>query len=855
MAEMSLTSQDRGSPPVSPTTPFTMSFSDIDANEFLREFEREQDSEDFMGTLPFFDSGFEFNNYMDESQAEDTSTANSIHQPQQNNGSLDSVELHDIPTALADSTNKPEVATQEVTSKGETTNVSSSSSPAALSPTSKPQELRVDTGFSNSIKSSDFDQPASNPEQPATLDGHSTKSNATLDPEIAKSVNNLFEEAGTINPAVIKLNGPTSFGENANQQGLQEGEAPIDLNISFDGLFDSVDWNANAADTAGWNVNDWGFEDEAPASLPLNFDTPSAQANLAHQPNAEPFFNAVDNDSFSAQANLAHQPNAKPFLNAVDNEASSAPGTSTEPNTHGLLPNINAQGEEQALAEHYQRSINQPLHQHRAPHTSQANIMNTTVARNVGINARGIAQQYYTLQQLMKSSQTVTIPSGTIAGSPKQQVIYSMRMPVQTTSNNYHQSPTQRQNTGMKTNAHLQNINGHAHIDHINGHTLQVGQTRSNGHSQQRSKSLPTSAGSSKDEAINLISPVAATFNDEHASFHALSGPEPSISRQPVDGSHTLSGQNSHGSPHSQRSPGSAHQRHLQQMTPRSQSNLRYMSVPAQSMGQSQVPTGAGHQMFSGQMKSSVARPSVEAYQQLGLVASNGGHHSYSQGHGSDEMAGRILSGRGDNFTGPRVNDLRAQSLSNDATASQHRLSHSPPPNLGNHRVLTQGVFQSPQQRQFSLLNQPHALALQHLAPLQLVPRTSVLPNSLGASFTNNSMKHETSSPESVSGAPTKIKQVPQHDSRRGSQGSNFHIPNIDLNSPQNVQRVQLLYEAMMDMSDPHDNNGMLKTWRGLMKEQAKIWQVCQNILVSCPSHLILLHHNNSRSLGPLLQA
>ena len=812
-----------------------MSFSDIDANEFLMEFEREQDSEDIMATLPFFDSGFDFNNYMDQSQAEDTSTANSIHKPQQNNDSLDSVKLHDNSTVLADSTNKPEVATKEVTSKGDTTNVSGGSSQAGLSPTSKPQGLRIDTGFSNTIKSSDFDRPASSPEQPATLEGHSTNSNATLDGEIPKSVNKPLEEAGTINPAVIELNGSTSFGENANQQGLQEGEAPVDLDFSFGGLFDSVDWDANAADTAGWNVNDWGFEDEAPASLPLNFESPSAQATFAHQPNTEPLFNAVDNDSFSVQANLAHQSNAEPFFNAVDTNTSGALSTRTEPNVHGLLPDINAQREEQTLTERCQRSINQPLHQHRAPQTSQADIMTTTVAQNVGVHARGIAQQY-TPQQLMKSSQTV---------SPKQQVNYNMRMPAHITSNNYRQQPTQRQNTGIMTSAHPQNINGHAHIHHINGHTLQVGQTLSNGHSQQRSKSLPTSEGSSKEEAIDLISPVATTFNDERASFHALSNLEPSNSRQPINASHTFSGQNSHGSPQSQCSPGSAHQRQLQQMTPRSQSNLRYMSVPAQSMGQSQVPTGAGHQMFSDQMNSSVARPSIEAYQQLGLVAGNGGHHSYSQGHGSDELTGRILSGRGDNSTGPKVNDLRAQSLSNDATPSQHRLSHSPRPNLGNHRILTQGVFQSPQQRQFSLLNQPHSLALQHLAPLQLVPRTSVLPNSLGAGFTNNSMKHETSSPESVSSAPTKIKQVPQHDSRRVSQGSNFQIPDIDLNSPQNVQRIKLLYDAMMDMNEPHDNNGMLKTWRGLMKEQAKIWQVCQNILVSCPSHLILLHHNN----------
>ena len=813
-------------------------YEDENENELLNAFKNIEDDEDSTETQPFFnDSTFDFNDYIDESQYKDASTADSVHEPQKSNDRFDTMNSHENSTVLADSTNEPGVATQIVTSKDETANVSGSTSSTAPLQTSMPQGLRINTAVSNPINNSDLNRPISSPEQPATFDGQSTNSNAVIDHEISNpgiSAEHRSEEAGFVNPVVNEHNDSTSFGDNTNQQSLQEGEAPIDLNFSFDGLFDSDDWNADAVDTSGWNLNDWGIEDRAQGSLPLtdNLGSPSAQANLAHQLNAEPFFNVMDNS------------------------VSSAPGTINEPNVYGVLPNINTQEEEQVSVEQSRSSISQSFHQHPTPQTSQANVMTTAVSQNVGANARGIAQQY-TTQQPMKSSQTVATQAGTVAGSSKQQVNGNNRMPVQPTGNNHRQQPTQRIVAGAVANAHLQNINGHAHSHNINGHMLPVGQIQNNinGHTlpmgqipnnsnfQQRSKSLPTSDGSSKEEAIDLISPVAATFNDEHATSHAPSGSAPSISRQPVNNSHTFSGPNSHGSLHSQRSPGSMHQRQLQQMTPRSQSNLRHVSVPAQSMGQSQASTGTGYQVLSNQMDSSVVRPSIETYQQLGLGATNGGSHSFSQGYGSNQVAERILSGYGDTFTGPKVNDLRAQSLSNDATSSQHRLSHSPRSNLGNHRVLTQAVFQSPQQRQFSLLNQPHALALQHLLPLQGVPRTSVLPNSLGLGHTNNSMKHETSSPESASGTLNKIKQVPQHDSpngRRNSQVSNFQTPNIDFNldkyNTQDQQRIILMYNAMLDMSEPHDNEGMLKTWRGLMKEKAKILQVCIEVLVRCPS-------------------
>ena len=878
-----------------------MTFSDMD-NDLLNAFMVDDDGED---STPYFnDSVFDFNDYID-SQYEDTFRADSIQEPQKNSDNVDSMNLHNNCAVLADSTDKLEVATQEGTSKGETTNVSGTSSATPLVHTPKPQGLRVDTAVSKSINSSDSKQPTSNPEQQATLEGHSTNSNALLDHGSSNPVSTAEHRSEEAGPTSFDFNQDNDFtwlDENTNQQSLQEGQAPTDFNFSFDGLFDDTnDWNADGVDTSGWTLNDWGIEDGAQGMLPLNLglgspsvqanlahqsngeaffnavdndassaqanfapqsngesffnpidnDGSSAQANLAHQDNGESFFNAIDNDASSAQANSAHQSNAEPLFNAIDNNVSSVPGTNTEPNLHGLLPNINTQGEEKVSAEQSQNSITQSLHQHATPQTLRADMMTTTVAQDIGVHARGIARQYAT-KQPMKSSQIVATQAGTIAGSPKQQVNRNMHMPAQSTSNDYHQQPAQRNVTGtmmnahlhdMNGHAHLHNVNGNAHLHNINGYTLQGGHNPNNSHSQQRSKSLPTSEGSSKEEAIDLISPVAATFNDEHATSHAPSGPTPSNSRQPVNNSHPFSGPNSHGSLYSQRSPGSAHQRQLLQMTPRSQSNLRHMSVPAPSMGQSQASTGTGYQISPSQMSSSVARPSIEAYQQLGFLASNGGHNSYSQGYGSNEMAGRILSGRGGNFTGPKVNDLRAQSQSNDATSSQHRLSHSPRSNLGNHRVLTQEVFQSPQQRQLSLLNQP--LALQHLTPLQGVPRTSVLPNSLGLGYTSNSMKHETSSPESASGALTKLNQVPQHDSRRVSQILNFQTPNFNLNNPRDQQRIELLYNAMMDMSNPQDNNGMLKTWRGLMKEKVKIRHVCSNILVRCPSHLIIVHDND----------
>ena len=844
MAGMLLTSQDPPlatalltlPPPDTPTTPFTMSFDEFDENELLNSFNVDEDAEDSTEDLPFFnDSFFNFNDYMNEPQYEIISKANSIQEPQKNNESFDSMNSHENSTALADTTNKPEVATQEVTSKGETTIVSGSSSPNTLSYTSKPQGLRVDTALahssklqglrvdlvaSNSINDSDLNRPTSNSEQPATLEVDATNSNAILEHEVGNTVDTAeyrSEEAAPINPDVNGHNDPTSFSQNRNQQSQQEGEAPINLNFSdldfsFDGLFDSDNWDEDAVDTSGWNLNDWDIEDKAQGTLPLtdHSGSPSAQVNLAQQSNAEPSFNAIGNN------------------------VSSIPGTSIEPNVDGLLSNMNSQEEQQASAAQAQSSINQSLHQHSTTQTLQPDIMTTAVTQDIGINTRDIAQQH-TTQQPMKSSQTVATKAGTIAGSPKEQVNRNMRMPAQSTSNDHQQRTTQRNVTGTMTNIHLHNTNGH---------TLQVGQNPSNSHYQQRSKSLPTSEGSSKEAAIDLISPVTATLGDEHATSHAPAGHTPSISRQPVHNSHPFAGPNSHGSFRLQRSLGPAHQPQLQHMTPRSQSRLRHVSVPAQSMGQYRASNGTGYQILSSQMSSSVARPSIEAHQQLGFVASNSGPHSYSQGYGRDGVAERVLSGHGANFTGPKVNDLRAQSLSNDATSSQHRLSHSPRSNLGNHRVLTQEIFQSPQQRQFSLLNQPHALALQHLAPLHSVPRTSVLPNSFGVGYTN-SMKHETSSPESASGALAKLKQVPQHDGRRVSQASNFQTPNINLNNPQDQQRIDLLYNAMMDMSDPRDNDGMLKTWRGLMKEKAKIRQVCHNVLVRCPSHSMILHDNN----------
>ena len=265
-----------------------------------------------------------------------------------------------------------------------------------------------------------------------------------------------------------------------------------------------------------------------------------------------------------------------------------------------------------------------------------------------------------------------------------------------------------------------------------------------------------------------------------------------------------------------------------QQQLRRPQSNLRHMSVPGQS-AMTFYPTANTdprlvQQHIDGPSSSySVTTSPSMRHQQPDHIAGNLVGSPHIHGNANNAMLEEYLS---KNYPRGQVIDLRGHSPASDARIQQHTLSNSPGSGRVFHTDMTPNAFQSPQAlNSIGTQKLRQNLAFQHLSPLS--SNCVVRPQQ---SF-NSSMKKENSSPESASGALRKVKRDSHHvGSRRGSQGSGSQSSTVD---SEDQQLIDEMYDAMMEMHRAEDNEGMLKTWRGLKKETNKVRKVCEQILVS----------------------
>lgn len=812
---MELISTEWDTPLASPTTPFTMSFAGLDGDddgngaEFLAALENldnEPQSYPFLESADFaladevlndlYENDFEASN--------DQSLGAPINESEAQKGEDDAASCNDK-TQPGSPAKKP---LQKDTRNGELSNAGDSSSTNASLDAPNHQEfsdrqLNISqvNGNTGSVAPPNVLEHREVPEsEPRPTDSTDAKGpNEPVDApeehitEVGSNSYNLYDNT--------EHNGPNAFVDGTDHQSSQESEITADLDTSFDTLFNSIEWDMSNLDAGAWDLNGWdAIHDETQGSLPMS-DQSGQPASLEvgnHPSNPYSFSNLLDNDNPS---NLA---DANQDLGHYES-----------------VPKMGSENRAQTLSPQ--------LHPRESQQCSNAGVshVGNTVAVSTKSNSSNVLNgpQQIINDQHIKPGAARAARAVTGVSGPQQRT--------QGTHARTIKQPFKVAGGGVMNGTHLQNANGRA---------PNAARQPSHNLLQQRSHSISAgTVGSSKEEAINLISPVASSFNHGSPTASASAAQTSSMSRQSTNNSCLSSSPNSN-SMHLQRSPGSSHQRQNHQQMRHPQSSLRHMSVPGQSDGYFEASPNARHQLLQIPVDNShnllrMRATSPMGPYQLNLAAGNNTLASHSQGYGNDEAIEKYLTNLGNDFTRAQVNDFRDQSQTNHrgSSHSHYGSSASPQLNLGNHRAMTQDIYQSPQQRPISLLSQP--LALQHLAPIAGLPTNFAFANSHQPAYTN-SMKHETSSPESASGARGKLNQVPQHASRRLSQASMPQQPTIN---SMDQHRVNLLFNAMMDMSNPQDNEGMLKTWRGLMKEKDKIQEVCFNILVRRHAHITAL--------------
>ena len=364
----------------------------------------------------------------------------------------------------------------------------------------------------------------------------------------------------------------------------------------------------------------------------------------------------------------------------------------------------------------------------------------------------------------------------------------------------------------------------------INDDISFVGQLPANVQLQQRSGTMGITAQPSTE-----VSSSTAPDSENGNTILLSSTDMPSaMSRQSSSQSRRHSSPSLY-SPLHQRSvsPSAAYQRQQQQLRP---SNLRHMSMPGQS-GLLYQRSPAFESQALQKRQSSAQSPSLtRTMHPLGhhglpnAMNANEAQWQYNQDLGNANCNGLLgmehylaeldAANLGLRNEAGQMNCFRGHSRGSDESSSQHSLANSPRINLGNRHIITQDLFQSPQQPNLQV---DHPLAYQHFS-------NKFLHHSPNLSQ-QHAMKRETSSPESSSGAMERVKQAPSFEGRRINHTLRSNTGTAD---PHEQRCVHALFKAMMDMSQPQDNEGMIKTWRGLMKESDRIRGVCVSIYVSC---------------------